>query len=108
MKRPEIFIETSELMGSTTVVYLVRFNEDGEEEKIDISICCRAVEFKTEVGEVNTAKLEVFVTGSKLRAEIEGVVLEELKPPRRGWRSRLVDATTFSQDGSRWWQKVRA
>ncbi len=100
---PEIWIENTESRGKhvamNTKVFVLRENENGEEEKIDISTIVRAVDVRLHVGEVVTAKLDCFITGFSGRAEIEGLFLKEIKPRSR-WR-RLVDATSFGSKGWR-------
>lgn len=104
MKNPRIYIENRStapkvIAGSQTNVYLILDGEPDErglptEERIDISNLVRSADVRLHVGEPIMANLEVFITGIETRAQIEDLLLREVKP-RGGWRRRLRDITTF-------------
>lgn len=105
MKNPEIWIENTEARGKNvalhTKVYLLRWDDHGNEEKIDISSLVRAADVRLHIGEVVTAKLDVYITGFESRASLETLLIKELDVPRKGWRRRLREVTTFGSGGQR-------
>ena len=100
----ELYIEQGgdgrkKIAGYDTFVYVV--DDDGN--KTDISNMVRNADVRLHIGEVVTAKLEVFVTGFKGNAELEELMLKEIKP-RRWWTRKWRDVTSFGhRDGAKWY-----
>ena len=82
-------------LAQNTQVFVVRRDEEGNEDEIDISNFVRAADARLHVGEVVTAKLEVFLTGIETRATLEEVVVRDLRPRKLSLWRRFRDATTF-------------
>ena len=88
------------IAGHETQVHLLVEDADGTEEWVDLSAFVRAADIRLHVGDVVTARLEVFVTGIDSRAHIERVAVKELGIPpkwRRMLRRRLREITTFGR-----------
>jgi hypothetical protein len=85
------------IAGRDTYIYVV----DDEGNKTDISGMVRGVDVRLHVGEVVTAKLDVFVTGFEGEAELEDLFLKEIRP-RNWWRRKWRDVTTLGhRDGAK-------
>jgi hypothetical protein len=111
MKSPEIWIEHTEAKGKQiaglhTKIYLLREDDAGHEERIDISSSVRAVDVQLHAGEPITAKLECFITGIAGRANVETLILNELKRPMKRWWRRDRDAhIEVTSLGSQGWKQ---
>jgi hypothetical protein len=87
-------------MSKNTQVFVVREDEDGTVEEIDISMVVRAVDAHLHVGEIVTARLDCFLTGIETRAEIESLIVRDLRPRKPSIWRRFRDVTTFgSREG---------
>ena len=89
------------LAGFDTYVYVV--DDDGR--KTDISTMVRAADVRLHMGSVVTANLEVFVTGIKSRADLEKLIVREIKSRKRWqrWLRKPREITAFAhRNGSRW------
>jgi hypothetical protein len=97
---PQIVIENRAegkqiAQARNTRVFVLREDAEGNEERIDISNLVRACDARLHVGEVVTAKLEVFITGIETRAEVESLLLTTFKPRRRSLWRRWRQITTL-------------
>lgn len=92
MRTPEILIEDVEGSGKrlamNTKVWLLRYDEQENEERIDISSLVRGVSMDIRVGEPLTARLDLFLGGMAARTEVEAAVIEQFQPRKRRWYHR--------------------
>lgn len=94
--KPMISIEADGLGHNTYVHYLP---EDGA--PVDISRCVTGVDVHIDVKEPNTATLHVILAGGRIDAELEDLIVRELKP-RRWWRRRIREVTHFGSHAREW------
>lgn len=109
-KAPRILIEdygSGKHIVHNTHIWVLFEDENGEEQRVEISNLTRRVSVDMKIGEPLTAKLEVFITGFKTRAQAEEILSVYL-PGKSRWRSmwrrlrrRYTDVTTFNPTGVR-------
>jgi len=86
------------IAGAYTQVYLLREDEDGNEERIDISSLVRGADVRLHVGEPVTARLDCFITGLAARTEAEEILLTTFKPRKRSLWRKFRDVTTLGNE----------
>jgi hypothetical protein len=94
--KPRIRIESDGLGHSTHVHYL-----PDEGEPVDISRCVTGVDVHIDVKDPNTATLHVILAGGQIDAELEDLIIRELKPRRR-LRTRIREVTHFGSHAREW------
>lgn len=105
-KTPRILIEdygSGKHVVTNTHVWIISEDDEGNEQRTEISNLVRRVNVDMKVGDPLIATLEVFVAGFQSRAQASEILAVYLRPLpwwKRLWRRRqVVDITTYNPTG---------